>query len=293
MRRTRIALLVPLLLLGCVVPSGIARSDAIAVPPSRVLDTRAGLGAPVGRLTPGTTLALPMAAAVATGAASVSVNLTATDASGPGYLTAWPCGQTPPATSILNFTPGRTVANLANVGLGTGGVCLASSAPVHVVADVMGWFTGSSEFRGSAPTRLLDTRTGTRFQVNEERRISLAAGDGLTTSARAAALNITVVSPQQDGFVTIYPCGSRPIASTVNFRAGEIVPNFTLVPFTANEVCAFSSAATDLVVDSFGWSDNSAGVHVIAPARILDTRSGEGWSGGPASPATTVELPVA
>src|SRR3954451_22741233 len=171
MRRPWMGLLVPLLLVGCGVATDVAKRDATAVPPARVLDTRAGLGAPVGRLTPGTTLVLPMAAAVATGAASVSVNLTATDATAAGYLTVWPCGQTPPATSIVNFTPGRTVANLANVGLGTGGVCLASSAPVHVVADVMGWFTGSSEFRGSAPTRLLDTRTGTRFEANEERRI--------------------------------------------------------------------------------------------------------------------------
>ena len=93
MRRTRMAVLVPLVLAGCVVPSSIVRTDAMAIPPSRVLDTREGLGAPVGRLAPGTTLVLPMAAAVATGAASVSVNLTATDATGPGYLTVWPSGR--------------------------------------------------------------------------------------------------------------------------------------------------------------------------------------------------------
>ena len=295
----RVALLLPVLVLpalvmAVVLQGGAAHGDAVGVPPSRLLDTREGRGAPVGRLLPGTTLTLTVSAAVAAGATAVTVNLTATEALAGGYVTAWPCGQPQPATSILNVTPGRVVANLAMVGLGNGAICLASSVPVHLVADLMGWFLGTTDYRGAAPTRLVDTRTpANRLKAGEERRVSVAGGAGRTAGSRAVALNVTVVDPDADGFVTVYPCGPRPLASTVNFKAGEITPNFTLVPFTGTEVCVYSLVATDLVVDSFGWSDGSAGLTVTSPARVLDTRSGNGWTGGAAGPAANVELRVA
>jgi autotransporter family porin len=198
-----------------------------------------------------------------------------------------------PGTSIVNFVPGQIVANFLAVGMGTGGVCLAVSAPVHLVVDLMGWFTGSSDFRGAAPTRLLDTRvTHDALAAGTERHLSLSAGNGYNGGTGGVALNITVVSPQTDGYVTVYPCGARPQASTVNFRAGEIVPNFTLVPYANGEVCIYSFSATDLVVDSFGWS-GGGGMTLAAPARVLDTRSGLGWSGGAVGPAQTLSLRVA
>jgi hypothetical protein len=106
-------------------------------------------------------------------------------------------------------------------------------------------------------------------------------------------LNLTVVAPDADGFLVAYPCGPRPLASTVNFRAHEIVPNFTLVAYTGSEVCLFSSVATDVIVDSFGWSSGGDGVRVGAPSRLLDTRSGVGSSGGAAGPSAEVHLRVA
>ncbi len=153
MRRMWIAVIVAMVggTLATVAGSaGVAGAAATAVQPQRVVDTRAGLGAPAHRLNPGEMLAMPLPAAGSASAASL--NLTATDATGPGYLTVWPCGQPVPATSILNFVPGQTVANFATVAMGTGGVCVAASAPVHVVADLMGWFTGTADFAGAAPT---------------------------------------------------------------------------------------------------------------------------------------------
>ena len=267
---------------------------ASAVPPNRVLDTRTGTGAPAGRLNPGVVLALPVPAAVAGGAKSASLNLTAVDATSGGFLTAWPCGQAVPSTSILNFVPGRIAANHVMVGIGAGGVCLAASQPVQVVVDLMGWFASVDDYRGAAPTRLVDTRTTRNpLAAGVERRVSVTAGAGYAAGLGAVALNVTVVSPAADGFLVAYPCGPRPLASTVNFSAGEIVPNFTVVSFTGGEVCLFSNVATEVVVDTFGWSTNANSLRLATPSRLLDTRSGTGWSGGQARPGADVTLRVA
>jgi len=286
MRITRIVLAAALCGASFAALSRPAGADGEAVQPVRVLDTRSGFGAPSGRLDPGETITLPLTQAA--GADAVSLNLTATDAGGAGYLTAWPCGDSVPATSILNFVPGRTAANFVAIGVGDGGVCLAASAPVHVAVDLMGQFTGTADFRGAAPSRLLDTRqSGDRLAAGEELRLAISGGVG------AVAVNVTVVNPAADGFVVAYPCGPRPLASTVNFRAGEVVPNFTLVPVSGGQICLFSSAATDLVVDRFGSSSNGAALRLTSPARLLDTRSNVGTTSGAASPANTVKLRVA
>ncbi len=280
--------------LGTVLPLQVERAGATAAMPNRVLDTRDGTGAPLRRLTPGEVLVLPVRAAVTAGATVASLNLTAVDAVGAGYVTVWPCGQSVPATSILNFVPGRVAANHAMVGIGTGGVCLSTSQPVDLVADLMGWFTDSADYTGAAPTRLVDTRiTATPFAAGEERRIRVTGGAGYRSAFGAVALNITVVDPRFDGFVVVYPCGAPPLASTVNFRAGEIVPNFTVVGFSGGDVCLSSSAATGIVVDSFGWSTGTARLHSTAPSRLLDTRDGTGWPSGAARAGAPVTLRVA
>lgn len=277
-------------------PSVVAPSAAraAAVQPDRVLDTRVGTGAAAGRLAPGTVLTLPVTAAVAAGAGAVSLNLTAVDATAAGFLTAWPCGRAMPATSVLNYVPGRVSANQAMVGVGTGGVCVAASQPVHVVADLGGWFTAGADFRGAEPTRLLDTRvTGDPLAAGVERRLDVRGGAGWSSGTGAAALNVTVVAPASAGFVTAYPCGVRPLASTVNFGAGEIVANFTVVALAGADVCLFANVPTQVVVDSFGWSSNQAGLRLGTPARLLDTRDGTGWRFGAPAAGGTVRLRVA
>ncbi|MEO5723452.1 MAG: hypothetical protein ABIQ39_13505, partial [Ilumatobacteraceae bacterium] len=153
-----------------------------------MLDTRAGLGANGNRnkVAPGVVLNLPISAAAAAGATSVVVNITATEADGPGWVKAWPCGTRTPPTSVLNFAPGRTTANAVVVQLGQGAICLSTYAPVHLVADVSGWFTGTTDFTGTAPNRITDTReaneplrSGGPLQGGAERRIRVGGTAGV------------------------------------------------------------------------------------------------------------------
>jgi hypothetical protein len=278
-------------LVTAVAPAVPVSASTTAVAPVRVLDTRSGVGVAAGRLDPGEIIALR--APGTSGATSVALNLTTDNALGSGFVVAWPCDETMPDTSILNYTPTHPVTNAVMIDNPASGVCFASSAPVHLIADLMAWSTGTGDFAGTRPHRLVDTRsTGNALSAGETRRVRVAGLGGIPATATAAALNITVDRPARDGFVTVFPCGPVPEASNGNFRAGETVANFTLTALAAGDVCIHSSAPIELIVDSFGWTGGGGQLRSLAPQRLLDTRNGT-WSTGIAPNGATVELRVA
>ncbi|MCB0996159.1 MAG: hypothetical protein KDB21_13765, partial [Acidimicrobiales bacterium] len=123
-------------------------ADFTAVAPARVLDTRPG-DARVGyfgdKPGAGDTVVLAVAGqggVPPTGATGVVLNLTATDATDAGFVTAWPCGQQRPNAASLNVErAGQTFPNLVVVPLGVAGtVCIYTLHGTHLVADVAGWF---------------------------------------------------------------------------------------------------------------------------------------------------------
>jgi hypothetical protein len=119
----------------------------VPVAPTRVLDTRAGVGAVTGRIPAGEVLplrVLGLASIPTEGVAAVMANLTVADATAPGFLTAWPPTELRPNVSNVNATAaGQNVANLAVVGLSPAGVVsFFSQSGSELVADVAGWFTG-------------------------------------------------------------------------------------------------------------------------------------------------------
>ena len=80
---------------------------------------------------------------VPAGATGISINLTAVDEIGPGYLTAFAPGGAFPATSSLNYLANQAVANAALVKLSSGGsLSIYANVQSHVVIDVNGYFTG-------------------------------------------------------------------------------------------------------------------------------------------------------
>jgi len=113
------------------------------LPPARLLDTREGVGA--SRHAVGAEsirLVVGGQAQVPAGADAVVLNVTATNVSGPSFVTVWPDGESQPGTSNLNVTTGRTIANLVICRLGEGGALRLASpiAACDLVADVMGYF---------------------------------------------------------------------------------------------------------------------------------------------------------
>jgi len=69
-----------------------------------------------------------------------SLNVTATNTTGPGYLAVFPCGQAVPTASNVNYTAaGQTTPNSVIARLGVGGkVCVYALTTTDVVIDVAG-----------------------------------------------------------------------------------------------------------------------------------------------------------
>jgi len=255
-----------------------ASADALFTPvqPWRALDTRGG-GFLVGGVPYTAALGVPGDCQAAL------VNLTVTVPQSAGWLSAGPSATS--AASNLNFTPGQTVANAAVSAVGAGGtLTFLSSASTHLVADVQGVFGPSGAgYEPRSPVRALDTRDGSgRLEAGGVRAVSLAGL--IPPGSVAVALNLTVVSPDQGGYATVFACGNPlPGTSTVNFEAGQVVANFAASALGQSDgICIFSSAATDLVVDVQGSFRGNAGLRLLAsaPVRVLDTRDGTGgWLG--------------
>ena len=251
----------------------------------------------------GTALTAPNgdALVVPTTATAASINVTAVTPGGSGFITVWPCGVARPLASNLNYVAGDVVPNGVLAPIGSNGkVCIYSLVDTDLVVDVAGWFEGDA-FVGATPLRLRDTRETSRVTSTQELVLQVADIDASTADGSATrvpadvgavALNVTVVSPDSAGFVTVYPCGTRPLASNVNYTAGQIVPNGVIAPVSANgEVCIYSLAPTDIIVDLAGWFPGNA-FTAATPQRLVDTRDGTGGQQGKLIPTGQLNVPV-
>jgi hypothetical protein len=272
-----------------------AGSDYVPLTPTRVLDTRKGIGtggtiAPLGS---GQTLILQVAGVspVPTDASAVAVNLTVTDAVGGGYLDAYPAGTLQPSTSNVNFGKGKTVANLAVVSIGAGGdidLYNGGSGTIDVVGDVAGYFVTAQAdgYRPLTPTRLLDTRTGVGghdapLTPADPVRLKVAGVGGVPADAKAVQVNLTVAAPSLPSYVTAYPDGgTKPATSSVNFAGGETIANAAIVQVGSDGYIdvALAAGSTRMVVDVDGYFSANAAEAPSAyepadPYRYLDTRT--------------------
>jgi len=295
--RTTLSLLLATTLLASTTALGpdIASAAVVtATQPTRVLDTRNGTGVVPGMVGPGSEVRVLIPAAASAGASTVVLNLTATGATSAGWVKAWPCNDPMPATSVVNFDAGRTAANAVILKYDSAGLCLVTSTPVHLLADLTGWFVGQSDFTGSTPSRILDMRSNNeRLVPNQERRLAVAGQPGLSAAASIAALNLTVVDPSSAGWLVAYPCEQPSSGSTVNFSAREAVANLTVVGLTQGSVCFRSSSALTLIVDSYGFSTGAGALKVQSPNRLLDSRNTSQWPAGAAVAGSILTLRVA
>lgn len=274
----------------------------VSLPPTRILDTRYGTGAPAGKVSAGGVLEVDIAGhggVPDNGAAAVVLNVTVTQPGAGGYLTVFPSGQAPPLASNLNFMTGQTIPNLVTVKLGGNGHLSfknGSLGGVHVLADVAGFFlAGEASSPGAfvplSPTRLLDTRIGTgapagKVAGNGVLALQVTGAGGVPlTGVSAVVLNVTVTQPGSSGYITVFPTGTTaPLASNLNFTAGQTIPNLVIVKLgTGGKVSLknTSSAGSHLIADVAGYyltgTPTEPGTFVsLAPSRVLDTRNGTG-----------------
>jgi hypothetical protein len=122
--------------------------------------------------------------------------------------------------------------------------------------------TGSG-FASLSPARVLETRGGPK--------VGNAAGTGVPLSLNvlgkgglpasgvgAVALNVTVTEAENPsvggGYVTVFPCGTRPNASNINFVAGQTVANSVIAPVSATgDICFYVYGTAQLLADVSGY----------------------------------------
>ncbi len=266
--------------------------------PARLLETRAGFVTVdtqfqgVGQLDAHEVLELPVlgrGGIPASGVGSVALNVTAINGTAVSYLTVWKTGTTQPTASNLNFVPGRTTPNMVIVPVGADGkISIFNDAgSVDLIVDVLGYFPTGGGYTGLTPARFLDTRpNGTT--VDDAWARSLVIGSGTdtevkiagrgevpATGAEAVALNITVVSPTRLSYMTVWPSGlPQPVASTLNYRPGDVLANMAIVPIGANGMIEMWNATGVVygIADVLGYFPTGSSYTGMTPARLMDTR---------------------
>ncbi|MBI4901849.1 MAG: hypothetical protein HY829_15430, partial [Actinobacteria bacterium] len=267
--------------------------------PYRLLDTRV-TGPALGSNQTRSLKVTGVGGVPTTGVAAVVLNVTVTETTTNGYLTVSPTGTPRPVVSNLNWTAGTTIPNAVTVKVGTGGSIdlfqSGGTGTAQVIVDVAGYYidgtpTANGAFTSLSPNRILDTRTnGGPLATYGTRTLQITSPNGpVPTGAGAVVLNVTVTNTTSNGYLTVYPTGSRlPTASNLNWTPGLTIPNLVTVQLsTTGSVTIYQSGpgTADVIVDVAGYYNGGIATlpgtfYPLPPARVLDTRTSSAVSPG-------------
>ncbi len=184
----------------------------------------------------------------------------------------------------LSLTPsGSTVAYVEPKPAGT----------TDFVFDVTGYFSSAqtgATYLPLTPARLLDTRFGNglsgKFGANAPRTFQVSGRGGVPGNAVAVTGNFTVTNQTAAGAAFLGPNSTAsPTTSTINFPVGDNRANGVTLALgsggTLSATYMASSGTTDFVFDVTGYFVAAGGSTYLplTPARLLDSRFGNGLSG--------------
>ena len=168
--------------------------------------------------------------------------------------------------------------------------------------------TAPSTFHPLAPVRVLDTRDGTtgysgrKPAAGETISLQVTGGaSGVPSDAITVAVNLTGTESAAAGYVTVWPTGEpRPLASALNFSgANDTAANAVIMRLgSGGQINLFTQSSAHLVADVTGYwtaaANARAGRYTPAPtpARLLDTRTGNGAPVGLVPAGGSLDLQV-
>ncbi len=167
--------------------------------------------------------------------------------------------------AFLTDSRGRTASGNLIAAMSNGSLRRPTKALGEIANDLV--------FVPVTPCRIIDTRVagglipanGERnFDVSETASFAAQGGDagdcGVSAAGpfAAAAINFTVVTPTAAGYITAYPfAGTKPLASTVNYVAGDVRGNLAIVKLNQDDdtqdLSVYTYAGTHLVADLVGY----------------------------------------
>lgn len=243
-----------------------------------------------------------------------ALNVTATSATGPGYLTAWSGADEPPLVSTVNFATGKTSSNTViapayyaqrgnTVGPGFALYNGASTAAVHFIIDIVGVYTETGHPNAlrftplASPTRILDSRKGlgaSTWAAGTTRQV-FAPSPTATYDTWAVVGNATVVAPTAPTYMTFFEPGTtRPPTSNVNAGIGEVVSNGVVAPLALGNIFnGYNNKGTaNALFDAAGRLDvYPASYEVLSGAQTLAGSSAGGAAPGSSLASALAHLP--
>jgi hypothetical protein len=275
----------------------------VPLDPARLLDTRVdkGLEDPFKTGVVQSFQVTGPGSPVPSTATAVTGNLTITGQTSAGYVSLGPTMSSSPSTSTLNAPRGDNRANGVTVKLSGSGSLSAvwkgsTGSTTHLVFDVTGYFTNDATgatYHPLDPARLLDTRVDKGledpFKTGVVQSFTVAGQGGVPSSGVTAVTgNLTITGQTSAGYVSLGPTmTSKPSTSTLNAPRGDNRANGVTVKLSGSGSLSAvwkgsAGSTTHLVFDVTGYFTNDAtgATYVpLDPARLLDTRSGNGLSG--------------
>lgn len=265
--------------------------------PSRIVDSRQRSE---GKPAAGGTISVAMPETVPRDATAVMVNLTVTDTEGWGFLTCYPFGQTevPDSSNVNVDGADQTRASSAVLRLGDAGgdrgFTVWTYSGVHIIVDLLGYFTGDESevssdglFVPATPERIVDTRKPEPQRLWQNWMLEAPAPGVSATSASSLVLNMTAVDALGWGYLSVAPARSYrwspsvyPETSSVNYTSlGMTVANQVVTRIT--EGSGFSVYAYEgchVLADYFGYFTGTPRQPIVAaPSNPTPPSIGPDW----------------
>jgi hypothetical protein len=247
--------------------------------PTRLIDSRSGLGQPAAKphrfltrvaqtFTIGTSTGL-----VPTAATAITGNLTVTRQTKAGYLALTPTPTATPASSTLNFPLGDDRANGFTAPLNAGQLSIvyiaATGGQTDVILDVTGYYVADLSglhFYPINPGRIMDTRSGVtnsgltgRFSTAVPRQLPTSGHWGVPDDAQAVTGNLTVTAQTGAGYIALTTVSTaNPSTSSLNFPLADDRANGVTVTLSGTGSLwlvykASAGRTTQLILDLSGY----------------------------------------
>lgn len=174
---------------------------------------------------------------------------------------------------VARAAPVVTMPRVGLAGARVSGANVVVPAKGEDSANAIGDTSRDLVYVPVTPCRILDTRlAGGAIAANSTRSFDIAAAANFTAQGGSATncgvgnvggigsavINFTVVNPSIAGYATAYQFGgTQPLAATVNYTAGDIRGNLSIVPLDSdsagNDITVYSLAQSHLVADIVGY----------------------------------------
>ncbi|MGM1064407.1 RCC1 domain-containing protein [Saccharothrix sp. Mg75] len=255
-------------------------SKFTATYPARLLDTKAGIGTPVGSLGAGQVKTVDLSGRLPATTTAVVLTVTAVSPTEATTVSAYRTGWVrEDSASVVNLVARETRSGSVTVAVGPDRkVDLRNGAgSVDLIVDLFGHYAtdGAAKYRATQPQRAFDVQAGPASTAVVDVSAKVPAG------ATAAVFTLTASSATATTLVTAWRGGAaRPGVRNLTVTKGLTTANLVTVQLGADRAVSLynQSGAVRLTGDLVGYygADGDSFFLPATPRRDFDTRTGAG-----------------